>query len=73
MRQKLLQDRYFLPGETKERQVYERVAKFVAGNDVSYGQLLTKAMCEYFWLPNTPTLANAGRSDASGLSAADVA
>jgi ribonucleoside-diphosphate reductase alpha chain len=72
MRQKLLKDRYLQPNETIEEEMYERVANFIARSDSGYRDQLYQAMCDGIWLPNTPTLVNAGVPGAGGLSACYV-
>jgi len=72
MRQQLLKDRYLAPGETDERQIYDRVGRAVYPNDQVARERLTHAMESYQWLPNTPTLVNAGRPESGGLSACYV-
>jgi ribonucleotide reductase alpha subunit len=77
MRLQLLKDRYFTPGETKEEQIYERVARAIAGIASggqldNFGRNLYDHMVEGIWLPNSPTLANAGRPGQGGLSACYV-
>ena len=84
MRQKLLQDRYFAPGETEERQIYHRVARSIYPiRDTSSTTstptrvatdcaTLYQAMCNGVWLPNSPTLVNAGVPNRGGLSACYV-
>jgi len=72
MKEKLLKDRYLQPGERTERDVYERVAKFIGREDRKYTETLLNAMSHGIWLPNTPTLVNAGVPGAGGLSACYV-
>lgn len=70
IKQKVLQDRYLQPGET-ERDMYSRVADAIASNTdraIRYFNI----MYEGFFLPNTPTLVNAGREEKKNLSACFV-
>lgn len=73
MRNKLLTTRYLQPGET-EPDMYKRVASAVCRNRYSneFAQEVTAAMQNFFFLPNSPTLANAGTSKVGGLSACYV-
>lgn len=68
MREALLRKRYLLPGET-EKDMYRRVAKYVWRENES---ILTELMSGGKFLPNTPTLANAGTNRVGGLSACYV-
>ena len=72
MREKLLRDRYLQPGENCEQDMYHRVAKFISQGDESYEDELFRAMDQGYWLPNTPTLVNAGTNSGGGLSACYV-
>lgn len=72
VREKLLRDRYLLPTEQTEMDMYNRVAKFIARGDDAYSFKLYGAMAGGTWLPNTPTLVNAGTGSGGGLSACYV-
>jgi ribonucleoside-diphosphate reductase alpha chain len=72
MREKLLRDRYLQPGENCEQDMYHRVAKFISQGDDKYEDELFRAMDQGYWLPNTPTLVNAGTNSGGGLSACYV-
>lgn len=71
IRSKVLSTRYLLPGET-EPEMYIRVAKAIIGGEPEewgpYGQL----MHDGIFLPNTPTLVNAGTTKPGGFSACYV-
>lgn len=72
MREQLLRDRYLQPGEQTETDMYKRVARFISRGEDTYEDELFRAMAGGFWLPNTPTLVNAGTSSGGGLSACYV-
>lgn len=68
IRSKVLSTRYLLPGETEDG-MYMRVAKAIM--DDEWG-LFGQAMHDGIFLPNTPTLVNAGTSKPGGFSACYV-
>ena len=70
IKQKVLQDRYLQPGET-ERDMYSRVADAITSNTDRVMQYFN-VMYEGLFLPNTPTLVNAGREVKKNLSACFV-
>ena len=70
MREKILADRYLQPGETED-DMYWRVAKTVANGDEALASQFYDIMGEKLFLPNTPTLVNAG-TGSGGLSACYV-
>ena len=72
MKQKLLRDRYLQPNEKTENDMYHRVAMFIAQGNETYEDELFRAMSGGYWLPNSPTLVNAGVPGAGGLSACYV-
>lgn len=72
MREKLLRDRYLQSSEKTENEMYARVARFIAKGDPEYERQLYESMRLGIWLPNSPTLANAGIQGAGGLSACYV-
>ena len=73
MRNKLLSTRYLQQGET-ENDMYKRVANAIAID--KYGETFARsvesAMHNFYFLPNSPTLANAGTNKTGGLSACYV-
>jgi ribonucleoside-diphosphate reductase alpha chain len=70
VRDDILRKRYLVPGET-EMGMYARVAKAIA-NDPVTASYWTKMMQEYKFLPNSPTLVNAGSGKKGGFSACYV-
>ena len=69
-RDKVLQDRYLQEGET-ENDMYQRVAQHLAATDkeaVEFYDVMSKML----FLPNTPTLINAGSKREGGYSACYV-
>lgn len=73
MAKNILRKRYFDSGETKWKQVAERVVAHVAGawDDDSKADMYDMIYNRYF-LPNSPTLVNAGKNKHAGLSACFV-
>jgi|LGVF01.2.fsa_nt_gb ribonucleoside-diphosphate reductase alpha chain len=70
MKGKVLTDRYLQEGETEDG-MYWRVAKAVAKGDDELASKFHCMMGDGLFLPNTPTLVNAG-TDSGGLSACYV-
>lgn len=68
-KQKALEKRYFAPGETTEDEMYLRVAQAVAF-DSNESQKFFDMMSNHEFLPNSPTLMNAGVKNSSGQLAA---
>ena len=56
---KLLELRYLQPSETPD-DMFRRVAKYIAGNDVEWEERYYKVMSNLDFLPNSPCLMNAG-------------
>lgn len=56
---KLLELRYLQPNETPD-DMFRRVAKYIAGNDVEWEERYYKVMSNLDFLPNSPCLMNAG-------------
>ena len=69
-RDKIIADRYLQEGETED-DMYRRVAKFLANTDQELEDYY-KVMSEMLFLPNTPTLVNAGSNREGGFSACYV-
>jgi ribonucleoside-diphosphate reductase alpha chain len=57
--EKILRERYYLEGENWEK-LCRRVAKFVANGEDEYESMFYKMMYNLEFLPNSPTLMNAG-------------
>ena len=70
MKDKVLTDRYLQEGETED-DMYRRVAKAIANGDSDLEPQFYCMMRDGLFLPNTPTLVNAG-TDNGGLSACYV-
>ena len=66
-RDKIIADRYLQEGETEDG-MYRRVAKFLANTDQELEDYY-RVMSEMLFLPNTPTLVNAGSNREGGFSA----
>ena len=58
----ILRQRYYAEGETEEKQMYRRVAK--AMNDPENEENFYCMMADHIFLPNSPTLMNAGKPGA---------
>jgi len=74
MAKNILKKRYFSKGETKWKQVVKRVVDHVTGewkDDDRKNELYDMIYNRYF-LPNSPTLVNAGKNKHAGLSACYV-
>ena len=69
-REKVLADRYLQGGET-EVEMYRRVAKHISGRDEEMTEKYFDLMSSGTFLPNTPTLRNAG-TNRSGFAACYV-
>ncbi|MFA5247893.1 MAG: ribonucleotide reductase N-terminal alpha domain-containing protein [Candidatus Paceibacterota bacterium] len=59
---KLIKERYCVDGENSYPDVCERVARFISSNDEQYHQF-KKILVDKDFLPNSPTLMNAGTSN----------
>lgn len=59
----MLRERYFLEGETTEKQMFERVAYLLDSTKSERYQAYLDMMCEHRFIPNSPTLMNAGLPD----------
>jgi ribonucleoside-diphosphate reductase alpha chain len=64
-RQRVLEKRIFAKGETSIEEVFRRVSNFL-GNDDKERADFYKVMSDNLFLPNSPTLVNAGVSGSSG-------
>ena len=64
-REKILQARYYKPGETKPEDIFKRVAKALADTEVQENEFY-EIMESHKFLPNTPCLINAGDPNSSG-------
>src|ERR1017187_9218023 len=56
----VLRERYLWPDETPEK-MFHRVAKAIAGSNKAYFKRFLNALTKLEFLPNSPTLMNAGR------------
>lgn len=70
--QKVLETRYFAPGEKYERQMYVRVAGAICRGNQTLSNDISCLMQERKFLPNSPTLVNAGTTRGGTLSACFV-
>ena len=69
----ILRKRYFAEGESKWKQVATRVVEFVAKEwDAETRASLYSLIYNRYFLPNSPTLVNAGKTKHAGLSACFV-
>ncbi len=74
MAKNILKKRYFSKGETKWKQVVRRVVDHVANNweNKNNKQELYEMIYNRYFIPNSPTLVNAGKNKHAGLSACYV-
>lgn len=68
----ILRERYFHDGETKPEHMFRRVARYLADGDKKKAERYFNVMYALDFLPNSPTLMNAGRSRHAQLSACFV-
>ena len=67
--ERLLQQRYYHPGEKNWNQVVERVVEHVCvGESLAFKDRIKQQMGDRVWLPNSPTLVNSGKKN-GGLAA----
>ena len=64
--ERVLEKRYYAPGETSQRQMYARVINAIIGSAVPERSRYNLLMEQGVFLPNSPTLVNAGRPDSHG-------
>ena len=69
LREQVLKERFLAPNENNEFEMFKRVADFV-GNNKQEKKEFYEVMSNLDFLPNTPTLVNAGRKESSGQLAA---
>ncbi len=73
MSKNILKKRYLGKGETKWHQVVQRVVSFVAGDwEEETRDSLYSLIYNRYFIPNSPTLVNAGKTKHAGLSACYV-
>ena len=64
--ERVLRTRYYEPGETTREQLFKRVAVAIMGEDPILWDPIYKLMLHGVFLPNSPTIVNAGRKDHPG-------
>ena len=70
---RILQKRYFSPGETTWEQLTDRVIDFVLGGEPKEQVELTRELIgNRYFIPNSPCLVNAGKKNHAGLLACFV-